>query len=57
MRNHELADWENVSKEYGFGPEKLFGSVPHPGKNPTRCFLVVQTPLTTSQPAGFAGCG
>jgi len=45
----------SVSNGSGFGPEKWFGSVPEPSKNPTRSVMVGQTRTRTRQPAGFAG--
>jgi len=47
----------SVSNGSGFGPEKRFGSVPEPSKNPTRSVLAGQTRTRNRQPAGFAGFG
>jgi len=47
----------SVSNGSGFGPEKRFGSVPEPSKNPTCSVLAGQTRSRTRQPAGFAGFG
>jgi len=47
----------SVTNGSGYGPEKRFGSVPEPSKNPTRCLLVVQTQPCIPLPTGFAAFG
>ena len=49
----------SISNGSGFGPEKWFGSVPEPSKNPNRSFLAARTRTRTRtrQPAGFARFG